>query len=61
MNMKMSEAMVACLRFLQDNPGVTYDKVPFHGATLNALARHGYIRHTLMMPVLEKKGREWRA
>lgn len=59
MNKKLSEVMVACLRFLQDNPGVTYDKVPFSERTLDSLARRGFVRHTLMIPYLTQRGEWW--
>jgi 2',3'-cyclic-nucleotide 2'-phosphodiesterase (5'-nucleotidase family) len=53
---KISVPMLNCLQYLIDHHGVTYDNIPFQDATINALARRGLVKNTLMIPYITGKG-----
>lgn len=53
---KLSKAQIACLKYLHEHPGATYDKIPFRDSTFRALGRVGMVHNHLMMPTISRDG-----
>jgi hypothetical protein len=53
---KLSKAQIACLKYLHEHPGATYDKIPFRDSTFRVLGRLGMVHNHLMMPTISRVG-----
>lgn len=52
----LSATQIACLKYLHEHPGATYDKIPFRDSTFRALGRMGMVHNSLMMPTISPDG-----
>ena len=53
---RLSKTQIECLKYLYENPGATYDKIPFRDATFRVLGEMGMVHNHPMMPTLSRVG-----
>lgn len=53
---ELSRTQIACLKYLHEHPGATYDTIPFRDSTFRVLGRMGMVHNHLMMPTISTLG-----